>query len=142
MTMTTLSDPFVVRIATMLFLADHPMRDWILYPTQSKERQQVRYKQRAKSLISTIINEYNAVEVRKDSALREAVLSFFADAKRFEEDPDGDINSNGGTIDLTTYHITVSHETLRDLVEALGIKVEPFGRESPFEALSQELTND
>lgn len=71
--------------------------------------------------------------------LREAVFGFFLEAYRFEEDPDGDTNDAGRQRDLTTYHITVGHEALRELVEALEIKVADFGRETPFEALKREM---
>lgn len=69
--------------------------------------------------------------------LQETILAFFAEAKRFEEDADADMDDTGHMIDHTVYHITVDHEALRELVEALEIK--KAYDESPFNALRRVL---
>lgn len=54
---------------------------------------------------------------------RECLLSLFADADRFDEDCDGDMDSDGHRTFSCRYHITTGHRQLSELCEALGIKV-------------------
>jgi hypothetical protein len=54
---------------------------------------------------------------------RECLLSMFAEAKRFEEDCDGESFPDGHRTFTCNYHLTVSHAQLAELCEALGIKV-------------------
>lgn len=54
---------------------------------------------------------------------REAFLNMLADAgEDFQEQPDGDVNSAGRTIDCTTYKIITGYRQFEELCEALGIK--------------------
>lgn len=60
------------------------------------------------------------------AAAREAFLDLRADAQRWDEDVDGDTDSNGRTVVYVNYHATFGNRQLEDLCEALGIRV-PFG---------------
>jgi hypothetical protein len=51
---------------------------------------------------------------------RDCLLNLIADAKRFDEDVDGD-EVNGRSVVYVDYHITTSDSQLRDLAETLGI---------------------
>lgn len=60
-----------------------------------------------------------------DNALalaRDCLLNLVADAKRFDEDVDGD-EVNGRAVVYIAYHITTDESQLRDLAEALGIRL-------------------
>ena len=55
-------------------------------------------------------------------AAREAFLDLIAHAISFEEDPDGDM-VGGRLVNLTTYKFIVSHQSLHELCDALGIAI-------------------
>lgn len=54
---------------------------------------------------------------------RECLLSLFADASRFDEDCDGDMDAEGRRTFSCRYHITTEHHQLRELCEAVGIRI-------------------
>lgn len=70
---------------------------------------------------------------------RDCLLNLIADAKRFDEDVDGD-EVNGSTVVYVSYHITTDESQLRELTEALGIRIQ-WG-ESVGEALHRTLEED
>lgn len=53
---------------------------------------------------------------------REAFLNMIADAVEWEEQPDGDVDSNGRMMDCTTYKLITGWRQLEELCEALGIE--------------------
>lgn len=55
-----------------------------------------------------------------DAKVREAFLAFFADARKFEENVDGD-EQDGRTIVSIDYDLSVDHDVLAAFCEALGI---------------------
>jgi hypothetical protein len=55
--------------------------------------------------------------------VRDAVLNLRADAEKWDEDLDGDTDSNGRAVSYCFYNIRISESSLRELVEAVGIKV-------------------
>lgn len=62
--------------------------------------------------------------VSEDLALvRNAFLDLIADAVRFDEDVDGDIDSEGRTQISVQHHLTIHDSSLRDLFKALGFQV-------------------
>lgn len=67
---------------------------------------------------------------------REAFLNMLADAKRFEEDVDGD-EVNGATVVYVTYHLSTDESQFRELVEALGIRIG--WHETTMDAVTREL---
>ncbi len=67
---------------------------------------------------------------------RECFLNMLADAKRFDEDVDGD-EVNGRTVMYVSYHITTDESQFRELVDALGIKVG--WSESTMDALTRAI---
>lgn len=68
---------------------------------------------------------------------REALLNMIADAKRWEADYDGDADEYGRLVTTLDYHLTTSHHQLKELVEAVGIKVAY--DETPGDALDRAL---
>jgi hypothetical protein len=56
------------------------------------------------------------------TSAREAFLNLIADARRFDEQVDGD-EVNGRAVVYISYVIETGHEQLKDLAEALGIKL-------------------
>jgi 3-deoxy-D-arabino-heptulosonate 7-phosphate (DAHP) synthase len=67
---------------------------------------------------------------------RECFLNMLADAKRFDEDVDGD-EVNGRAVMYVSYHITTDESQFRELVDALGIKVG--WTESTFDAVTRAI---
>lgn len=68
---------------------------------------------------------------------RECFLNMLADAKRFDEDVDGDCDGDGRPQVFVSYHITTDESQFRELVEALGIKIG--WSETTMDALTREL---
>jgi hypothetical protein len=60
------------------------------------------------------------LERERDEA-REALFNFIADAKRWEEDVDGDLDEHGRELVTITYRGSFSHSSLDDLIAAFGI---------------------
>jgi hypothetical protein len=68
---------------------------------------------------------------------RDALLTFRADAKKWEEDVDGDADDDGRPRCTIHYNICVDAHTLRELVEAVGIDIGY--RETPGDAIERAL---
>lgn len=70
------------------------------------------------------------------SIIRDCFLNMIADARRFDEDVDGDTDGEGGTIVTIDYHLTVGHSELGEFCETIGIKPSGFD-ETLFDAISK-----
>lgn len=68
----------------------------------------------------TAANRISELEARV-GAIREAFLNLRADADRWDEDVDGDVDSEGRTVVSIHYHITTGHSQLAELADAMGI---------------------
>jgi hypothetical protein len=75
----------------------------------------------AAALLTTQASEIERLRGERDAA-REAFLNMIADAKRWDEDVDGDTDGEGGMVITCQYHLTTAHGQLEELVDALGIK--------------------
>lgn len=54
--------------------------------------------------------------------IRESFICLLADALEWEEQPDGDIDSNGRMVDHTTYKLIVTAHSLREFCDDLGVR--------------------
>lgn len=72
---------------------------------------------------------------------RDAFLNMIADARRFEEDVDGD-EVNGRTVITCDYHFTVEESSLAELAEALGIRRGIMSMESIGDVILREVNAD
>lgn len=72
---------------------------------------------------------------------RDAFLNMICDARRFEEDVDGD-EVNGRTVITCDYHFTVEHDSLEELANALGIRRPIMAMENIGDAIWREINAD
>lgn len=72
---------------------------------------------------------------------RDAFLNMICDARRFEEEIDGD-EVNGRTVITCDYHFTVDHDSLEELANALGIRRPIMTMENIGDAIWRQINAD